>query len=224
MAREHSGQGWSQQTRDRELWGTRGTRGSHSGEKRKQGCVCTMWAATGALSKAEQTQSWWERAMTISRWGVWRLIQALAQSRWWQSLAQRQASQELRGTSGGHRAPVQRQVEGSHRHTFKKEGSLDILQRSLISGKLNLRCQWNMEVKAFSGRHAQSKPADVTGGGHLHASQSICTHMCVKTRGWGKNCRDSTFYQYILAAGRRKEKKFLFYSKWSEREFPGSIV
>ena len=98
MAREHSGQGWSQQTRDRELWGTRGTRGSHSGEKRKQGCVCTMWAATGALSKAEQTQSWWERAMTISRWGVWRLIQALAQSRWWQSLAQRQASQELRGT------------------------------------------------------------------------------------------------------------------------------
>lgn len=100
-------------------------------------------------------------------------------------MAQRQASQELRGTGGGHRAPVQRQVEGSHSHSFKKEGSLDILQRSLISGKLNLRCQWNMEVKAFRVRHVQSKPADVTGGGHLHASQSICTHVR-KNKGVGE--------------------------------------
>ena len=81
---------------------------------------------------------------------------------------------------------------------------------------------WRSRLSA--GRHAQSEPADVMGAGHLHASQCTCTHACVKTRGWGKNCKDFTFYQYILASGKRKEKKFLFYSKWTEREFPGSIV
>ena len=76
-----------------------------------------------------------------------------------------------------------------------------------------------------AARHAQSETADMTGGGHLHANQCICTHVCVKTGGCGKNCKESTFFQYILAAGRRKvKKKILFYSRCSEREFPGSIV
>ena len=41
-------------------------------------------------------------------------------------------------------------MEESHSHALEKGGPLDdVLQRSLISSKLNLRCQWNTEVKFF---------------------------------------------------------------------------
>ena len=165
--------------------GHSGNQGQSQWREEKEGVYIT-WAATGALSKAEQTQSWWEWTMTISRWEAWRLIQALVQSRWWQSLAQRQASRELRGTGGGHRAPVQRQVKGSHSHAFKKEGSRDILQRSLISDKLNLRCQWNMEVKAFSRKTCTIRAYRCDGRWAL-ACKSVHMHTCVcKENGVGE--------------------------------------
>lgn len=41
-------------------------------------------------------------------------------------------------------------MEESHSHALEKGGPLDdVLQRSLISPKLNLRCQWNTEIKSF---------------------------------------------------------------------------